>query len=60
MVDFKHMHRSNRIEPVVESWRDGWECSKAIDIIAAWILTGAMVAAIFYGLSEAVIRGWIG
>jgi hypothetical protein len=63
MVDFKHMHKSNQIKPTSESRQDGWEPTLSdhfIDMLAAAVASALMILGMFYGLSEAVIRGWIG
>ena len=63
MVDFKHMHKSNQVKPTGESWQDGWGNTageRLIDMLAAAVASALMILGMFYGLSEAVIRGWIG
>lgn len=61
MIDFKHMHKSNRIEPARESWSDGWEpVDTLLELAAIALFSALMIVGMFYGLSELVIRGLIG
>jgi len=63
MVDFKHMHRSNRIEPASVRFRNGWNSRIGVEfakIVSDAVVMALVILAAFYALSEAVIKGWIG
>jgi len=60
MQDFKHLSRHGQEIKPEQSWQDGWNNDQLTDMLTAAAAAALMIMAMFYGLSEAVIRGWIG
>lgn len=58
--DYKHMHKSSRIEPSSDNWQDGWDYTlgdRLVDLLIAGTAAFFMAAGVVFTVTQIAIRG---